>query len=338
MDLFYEDFRPGDVTSFGAVTITRDAIVDYAREFDPQPFHLDEEMARETFVGTLIASGWHTCALQMRMMCDAWVLRSSSMGGPGVEEVKWLKPVLPGDVLTVRQTVLEAKTSRSRPDMGLVLIRLETLNGALEPVMTETAWVMQGRRNSDGSSGSGRNPARNASAERPKQNLDDLLAGPPAGPVRGYEDLVVGHTEVTGAHVFTDEDIIRFARLYDPQPFHVDVEAARASAYGALIASGWHTGSRWMRSLVDHRAASAAALPPDERPRYGPSPGFTNLRWLKPVRAGDTLRFATTLTDKRVSASRPGWGLSFTRNTAWNQHGECVLVFQSGGFIGLRRT
>src|ERR1700710_655685 len=119
-ELFFEDFRPGHEMRFGGVRVERDAMVAFARDFDPQPFHIDEAKAADTFVGHLIASGWYTTALQMRMVCDGWMLRAAGMGSPGVDEVRWLKPVVAGDQLSVRQTVLETKDSRSRPEMGLV--------------------------------------------------------------------------------------------------------------------------------------------------------------------------------------------------------------------------
>ena len=97
--VYFEDFAPGTTFRSEGLTVSRDEILAFAREFDPQPFHTDEDAAKVTFVGELIASGWHTCALMMRMLCDALVLNSSSMGAGGVEEVKWLRPVRPGDTL-----------------------------------------------------------------------------------------------------------------------------------------------------------------------------------------------------------------------------------------------
>jgi acyl dehydratase len=150
-----------------------------------------------------------------------------------------------------------------------------------------------------------------------------------------FDALEIGHTEELGHHVFSPDEIVRFARAFDPQPFHVDEAAGRASPFGGLVASGWHTAAAWMKALVAHRAAAMAhaAETGIAPPRYGSSPGFKNLRWLKPVRAGDTIRYATTLTDKRVSASRPGWGLTFSRNTGHNQRGELVFSFDGCGFV-----
>jgi acyl dehydratase len=141
-----EDFIAGSTALYGPRTITREEIIAYAAEFDPQPMHLDEEAARATMLGGLIASGWHLCALLMRMIADGFVLASASLGSPGVEEVKWLKPVRPGDRLSVRATVLETRPSNSRPGMGLVTFRYEMLNQSDACVMTLVSTMMMARR------------------------------------------------------------------------------------------------------------------------------------------------------------------------------------------------
>ena len=153
---------------------------------------------------------------------------------------------------------------------------------------------------------------------------------------RGFDALEGGATDFLGEHTFRPDDIVAFASQFDPQPFHLSEEAGRASHFGRLAASGWQTAAIWMRFLVQARQAAleAARVAGLEPPRFGPSPGFRNLRWLRPVLAGDTVRFATTVVDKRVSSSRPGWGLSFSHNTGWNQRGEKVFAFDGSGFIG----
>jgi acyl dehydratase len=144
--LHFEDFAPGQIREFGPRVITREEIVAFAAEFDPQPMHLDEEAARHTMLGGLAASGWHSCGLMMRMMCDGFLLNSSSMGANAIEEVCWLKPVRPGDRLTLRATVLDARTSKSRPDLGFIGTLMELYNQSGECVMTLKAALMMGRR------------------------------------------------------------------------------------------------------------------------------------------------------------------------------------------------
>jgi len=125
---YFEDFKPGEVAELGSHTITKDEIIAFARQFDPQTFHLDEEAARQTIFGGLIASGWHTGSLVMRLFCDGVIKDTASLGSPGVDEMRWIKPVRPGDTLSLRMTVTECVPSRSRPDRGIVRSLLELRN------------------------------------------------------------------------------------------------------------------------------------------------------------------------------------------------------------------
>ena len=147
MDLLhFEDFPVGEAVEYGATTVTGEAIVDFARQFDPQAFHLDEAAARETMTGGLIASGWHTAAMLMRMSCDYFLNRSTSQGGPGVEEISWVKPVRPGDILGVRRATLGARPSKSRPEIGLVEFAFDVVNQSGEVVMTQRGVILFKRR------------------------------------------------------------------------------------------------------------------------------------------------------------------------------------------------
>lgn len=143
---YWEDFEVGRHFERIAGPLTRESIVDFARQYDPQPFHVDEEAAAHSVYGGLIASGWQTCALGMRMICDAYLLEAASMGSPGVDAVRWLKPVRPGDRLRLRTTVLEATASRSKPDRGFVRSRWEMFNQNDELVMTMEGAGMFRRR------------------------------------------------------------------------------------------------------------------------------------------------------------------------------------------------
>ena len=144
--LHFEDFAPGEFAEYGDYAVTAAEIVEFARDFDPQPFHLDASAARDTFAGGLIASGWHTACLLMRMNCEGFLNRSTSQGGPGVDELAWLKPVRPGDRLRVRRTTLSARASRSRPTLGLVAFAFEVLNQDGEIVMRQKNSVFFLRR------------------------------------------------------------------------------------------------------------------------------------------------------------------------------------------------
>ncbi|HPA91337.1 MAG TPA: MaoC family dehydratase [Quisquiliibacterium sp.] len=144
---------------------------------------------------------------------------------------------------------------------------------------------------------------------------------------RYFEDYAVGEVFVYGDHAITEEEVVGFARRYDPQPFHVDPEAARDSIYGGLIASGWMTGAVMMRMLVDHFISPLSGMG---------SPGIDELRWHKPVRPGDRLRVRLTLLDKRRSATRPDRGLIQVQQEALNQDGEVVMTIRSWGLYRCR--
>jgi acyl dehydratase len=135
-DRYFEDYLPGAVHEFGSVTIEEAEIIEFARRFDPQPFHIDPEAARRSSFGGLIASGWHTASLTMRLLVDSYVSKVASLGSPGVDEVRWRRPVRPGDTLSIRVTVLEAKLSRSKPGQGTTRSYVEVLNQNREVVMT----------------------------------------------------------------------------------------------------------------------------------------------------------------------------------------------------------
>src|SRR4051812_13617527 len=202
----FEDFVPGSVDLPGTLTVDRDEIIAFARAFDPQPFHIDEEAARHSFAGRLIASGWHSCAMLMRLLAEGFVLDSTSMGAPGVDEAKWLKPVYPGDVLRARRTVLETKSSRSRPEMGLVRFRFELLNQADEPVLEQLNWLMLGRRDAP----AGMAPeVRGATAEAPAREAsppEPAASGQPQAPEPAdssppyFENLTVGEVAELGTY------------------------------------------------------------------------------------------------------------------------------------------
>ena len=135
-DRYFEDYAPGAVVEYGQIPVTEAEIVEFARRFDPQEMHVDPEAAARGRFGGLIASGWHTAAMMMRLFADNFLSKVASLASPGIDELRWLQPVRPGDVLRIRVTVLEATPSRSRPDRGIVRTLVEVLNQQGEAVMT----------------------------------------------------------------------------------------------------------------------------------------------------------------------------------------------------------
>ena len=150
-----------------------------------------------------------------------------------------------------------------------------------------------------------------------------------------FEDIAIGERAELGRHTFAADEIKSFAARFDPQAFHLDEAEAARSHFGALCASGWHTAAIWMRLMVEHQRRE------DERRRargepvaeLGPSPGFRDLKWLKPVYVGDTVDYAMEVVETRPSRTRPQWGLITIRNTGVNQRGELVISFNSVAFV-----
>ena len=145
-ELYFEDFAPGQEIHTAGVTVTEDQIIDFALRFDPQPFHLDVEAARQSIFGGLIASGFHTMALTFRLYMQTNTLAAASLGSPGIDEVRWLRPVRPGDTLSAIVEVVDARPSASKPDRGIVTVKYTTRNQRGEPVMTMVGKQLVRRR------------------------------------------------------------------------------------------------------------------------------------------------------------------------------------------------
>jgi acyl dehydratase len=324
--LHHEDLVVGHPYAFGRKLVTAEEIIAYASVYDPQPMHTDPEGAKATPVGGLCASGWHTGAMMMRMVVDGFLGRVASLGSPGVDEMRWRRPVRPGDMLSIRYTVQEKRVLASRPDVGIAKVLVEAVDADGEvPAFWLTNQLTRLRH-----------PAAAPPTPAPRKEKAPLasLWDAPAGPRHPevcFEDAVVGAIADIGSHTFTREEIVAFASQYDPQPFHLDEEAARASLFGALCASGWHTAAHFIRSIVLSRDAANA----EARARgvelftHGPSPGFRDLRWYKPVYVGDTVTYRLQLTEKTDLKSRPTRGILASAVQGRNQKGEIVLSLTS---------
>ena len=143
---YFEDFEPGQDIDLGTRTVTEDEIVAFARQYDPQPFHVDRDAAADSIYGGVIASGWHTCGMMMRLVVDGLLGKSSSMGSPGLDGVRWLAPVRAGDTLNVRYQTVQVKASASKPDRGVVWSKWVAINQRGETVCTVEGMGMFGRR------------------------------------------------------------------------------------------------------------------------------------------------------------------------------------------------
>ena len=143
---YFEDYPVGEVAAFGDYPVSEQEVIDFATRYDPQPFHIDAEAARGTIYGGLIASGWMTASCAMRMMVDHYISPLASMGSPGIDELRWIAPVRPGDRLSMRATVLEARPSQSKPDRGMLRFHWDVLRADGTVVMSMKGWGMYRRR------------------------------------------------------------------------------------------------------------------------------------------------------------------------------------------------
>ena len=144
---YYEDIAVGEVREFGEYHVTKEEVIEFAEQYDPQPFHIDEEAARESPFGELVASGWHTAAMCMRMLVDNFLSEYKTMGGRGVDELRWQKPVKPGDTLRIRTEILDKRVSESDPRRGYMTFRMEAMNQDDDVVVSWTELPMIERRN-----------------------------------------------------------------------------------------------------------------------------------------------------------------------------------------------
>ena len=319
--LTFEDIEPGLTARSEPVTLTREAIVAFAADYDPQPFHLDEAAGRDSLLGGLAASGWQTSALGMRLFYDCLLSRVASMGAPGIDEVRWTRPVRPGDSLSLEVTVTGKRESTSRPDRGFVTVALTMRNAAGETVMTQRSPVIVQKH---GAPGGLRAPREAAAPPAP----------PPLPPTElmltaFFDELSVGLSSTFGTQIFTADLITGFASLYDPQSFHLDAQAAAASHFGGLIASGWQTAAFWMKHYIAARKRSGDARAAAGVPAAvgGPSPGFVKMRWLRPVYAGESVTYGLRIIGLR-RAGRSHWGVVLTENTGHAADGTLVFAFE----------
>jgi acyl dehydratase len=149
--IYFEDLEVGSDTHFGSYEVTREEVLDFARKYDPQPFHLSDEAAAKTHFGRIAASGWHTCAMTMAVIARKVVgEEQAGLGSPGIDELRWLKPVYPGDTLNVKGTIIEKTPSRSRPDIGSFRTETVVTNQDDVPVMRYTSIVLMRRRPAEG--------------------------------------------------------------------------------------------------------------------------------------------------------------------------------------------
>jgi acyl dehydratase len=293
---FFEDFPVGKVFDFGNFPLTRELIDDYATAFDPL-FGGPERDAS----GGKFASPWQMNALLMRLNYDCWMFETAARGAPGVDEARWFRPAAAGDIITGRYTVRSARVSRSKPNLGLVQYFHELFaNG--ERVMYQLNSVMLERRSKDP-------VAEMSEPSRSQAALPNEEAGADPIPL--------------GERDFPADAILTFARMYDPQPFHVDLEAANKGPFNGLAASGWHTTAQWASAYAEAFSAGRKGLPRPKALLW-----MKPLIWKKPVYAGE--RSAFDFTPLKSERDANGNTLVTARNRGIDSQGVIVIDFTIG--------
>jgi acyl dehydratase len=340
----HDDIEIGRVLRLGPRRVETDEIIAFALKYDPQPMHTDPEAAKTSPIGRLCASGYHTAAIMMRMMCDGLVLRSASLGSPGIDSCKWLKPVFPGDELYVEIVATDARVLGSRPNVGIskMVYTTRTADGAavMEMHGSQFMRIRDPKPSAVLSPSTAERTAEKTTASAAVDLWKDHPQPLPPVPVSGLflEDRTVGETIELGNYTFEREDTIEFARAFDPQLFHLDEAAAKASLFGGLSASGWQTAAIHLKLLLAERDGRIAKARAQGIPiaSIGPSPGFQNLKWLRPVLCGDTISYRSRTVGARPLSSNPKRGLVSSLTQGRNQRGELVFTVEGSVFCDRR--
>jgi acyl dehydratase len=314
----FEDFLIGETREYGDYEIDEAELLAFAAAYDPQPFHLDADSAKNSILGGLAASGWQVCSALTRMMIDHWLGDSSVLAGLGIEDNRWLAPVRPGDRLTARTTTVGKSDARNRRDAGIVAFATSLRDQAGREVMTQTTSMLFGRRAPR--EGVAAAAPRRAPAPPPPERVDDAAGAMPDD----FSRARVGAYAELGETLFTAERIRDYALKYDPAPFHIDEAAGRAHVLGGMSAAGLHTASCWMSHFVATRERLGLL-------KSRASPGFRDMLWRRPVLAGDRIAFSTQVVAKRET-SKAGLGLITSRNLGVNQRGEVAIEFHASIF------
>ncbi len=312
-ELCWEDFAPGQVFPLGRHEMARDQIVEFATRYDPQAFHLDEEAGRQSLLRGQAASGWHTCAALMRMLGEGLLARSRYRGLQAVDEIKWRRPVRPGDVLTGRAACIGRNIGSAGPGLGSVGFHCEALDAGGEPVMSWHAHLVFERRSSGATAPATVNLDRHSTVVRNPGNHR----------IKFFEDLDCGDEIELGPYRFATDEALAFRRDFDnlhPHPL---------AAGDRLAVSNWQVLGGWMNRLVAHYERAGAELRAMSLPvpRLGPSPGLRSLRWQRPVYAEDVVAFTCWAERKSQLPAVPGWGLLLAGGEGRNQSGELVVRF-----------
>lgn len=307
----------GERGQIGSLAFSRSDIVAFASEFDAQPFHLDESAAETTLLGGLAASGWHTCAVVMGLLRDVLTARGLSVEPAGVEEVIWLKPVRPGDRLSVSLLWHERTCATCGDSMGSFPAAIEAANQLGTSVMR---WRMDCLVHAAGVL-SGDWPPADAGCPVRKAREPRVIRRPGEHGIKFFEHVEPGDEIDLGSYAFAAAAVRDFRARYDGASSGASGDPARVSP--------WHITAAWMHCIVRYYGHHADLLTRrgERVPMLGPAAGVKHIRWHKPVRAGDTISFRAWAERKVEIATHDDWGLLVVGAEGMNERGDAVVSF-----------
>jgi len=319
----WEDYSEGETGSFGRIKVTADTIKRFAVAYDPQPFHLDDGAARATPLRGLAASGWHTCALLMRQVEQQVLSMSGYLGSPGIDDIRWLKPVRPGDILEGKIIWLSKCPCSRRSDVGRWSIAIEAINQSGDLVLRLNGHVLLARRGAavaDVPRSSSCCAARLARPPRARRRPGDHL-------IRYFEDVQQGDEIALGSYDFTTDAIHSYSHNIGTPTGDREPPAHAVGEGSCRRVNGWHIIAAWMRRIVDYYQAEADWLAGKGRPvpLLGPAVGARSLYWLKPVHSGDRITFSSWVEHKLQAGTSSEWGLLVAGAEGVDQKGEVVV-------------
>lgn len=309
----------GERLALGTAVLGRDEIIDFASEFDAQPFHIDDSAAETTLLGGLAASGWHTCVTVMRLLRQELDRRALALEPAGAEEIIWLKPVRPNDALTATLVWGSRSCASCGEHVGAFPASIQAINQHGDPVMR---WRMDclvsiaGEANSLLSSRAGECPMREARPARAPRRPGDHR-------IKFFEHVSPGDEIDIGQYEFTTERIRRFRDRYD------GVATSTDHAGCPEAAAPWHLAAAWMHCIVRYYGHHGRIMEQEGRPvpMLGPAAGVKHLRWHRPVRAGETISFRAWAERKIEIRSHDDWGLLVVGAEGMDGRGDAVVTF-----------
>lgn len=312
--LAWEDLEVGRTFPLQDMTLSRRETIAFATSYDPQPFHIDEEAARATLLGGLAASGWHSCAVLWRRVQHDFLVRCLHRGRPVVSDVRWLAPVRPDGKLRLRAVITDRRPCARSDRIGMTSIRYDALSDTDGLVMNLKAQHLFQRRDEGVAAHVAQ--TREECARRSFAGMRRRVDG-----IRYFEDVEPGDEIDLGVYAFTPQNIREFAIL-------TGSGAAETARHSAMV-SAWHLTAAWMQRIVAYYTVQSARLKlaGNPVPLLGPASGIKHLRWHRPVRAGEVVRFLSWAERKIDLPSRMGWGLLVCGAEGFDRQGRRILSF-----------